>query len=289
MMAVKTVEQAMANKSEQELIAQAMANREAMAKREAKRAGFKPALPEENAEARLRVAFERSESHRITRVPAYDVCDKHGKWLSYNPETDSSMPYCPQCAKEERTKAAFNGVDGIAKRFKMKTFSNYQVTNQAQHDNLAFLAQYAATFSEQLENGTSLMLLGKPGTGKTHLACAIANAVARKGHSVVVRSVSGMFRSIAETWRNGGESKILNAYAEADLLVLDEAGASNMSNAENVALFEVINRRYEEMKPTIIVSNLSDNELEKKIGERVIDRMAEGVILTFDWSSYRRG
>ncbi len=54
-------------------------------------------------------------------------------------------------------------------------------------------------------------------------------------------------------------------------------------------LFEVINTRYESMKPTIIISNLALNELAGFIGERVIDRMNDGggCTLTFTWGSYR--
>ena len=74
-----------------------------------------------------------------------------------------------------------------------------------------------------------------------------------------------------------------------DLLILDEVGVQFGSDAEKLILFEIINTRYQDMKPTILISNLTLVELGKYIGERVVDRMREGggAILSFDWDSYR--
>ncbi len=60
------------------------------------------------------------------------------------------------------------------------------------------------------------------------------------------------------------------------------------SEAEKLILFEIINTRYEKMKPTILISNLPLEELSAFIGERVIDRMSDGgCTLAFTWDSYR--
>ncbi|EIG27035.1 hypothetical protein HMPREF1054_2009, partial [Haemophilus paraphrohaemolyticus HK411] len=51
-----------------------------------------------------------------------------------------------------------------------------------------------------------------------------------------------------------------------------------------------INERYEAMKPTILISNLSQQELGAYVGERIVDRMREGggAMIAFDWESYRK-
>lgn len=61
------------------------------------------------------------------------------------------------------------------------------------------------------------------------------------------------------------------------------------SEAEKLILFEIINTRYEKMRPTILISNLPKDELSAFIGERVIDRMNDGggCTLAFTWDSYR--
>ncbi|EJF3060091.1 ATP-binding protein, partial [Escherichia coli] len=72
-------------------------------------------------------------------------------------------------------------------------------------------------------------------------------------------------------------------------LIIDEVGVQFGSDAEKLIMFEIINTRYEYMKPTILISNQSKDELSAFIGERVIDRMNDGggCTLAFTWDSYR--
>ena len=55
-------------------------------------------------------------------------------------------------------------------------------------------------------------------------------------------------------------------------------------------MFEIINKRYEQVKPTIVVSNLLGNDLKAFISERVLDRLRQGggKLIQFDWQSYRK-
>jgi len=75
-----------------------------------------------------------------------------------------------------------------------------------------------------------------------------------------------------------------------DLLVLDEVGVQFGTETENLVLFRILNRRYEDMKPTILVSNVEIGKLTEFVGERVIDRLCEGGggILEFTWESARQ-
>ena len=61
------------------------------------------------------------------------------------------------------------------------------------------------------------------------------------------------------------------------------------TDTERLALWEVMNGRYESMKPTILVSNLTAKEIAGYVGDRVIDRMREngGAVLAFTWESFR--
>jgi DNA replication protein DnaC len=71
--------------------------------------------------------------------------------------------------------------------------------------------------------------------------------------------------------------------------VLDEVGVQYGTDAEKQIAFEIINTRYENLRPTIIISNLNAAELTTFIGERVMDRLKEngGRLLVFDWPSHR--
>ena len=72
-------------------------------------------------------------------------------------------------------------------------------------------------------------------------------------------------------------------------MIIDEVGVQFGSEAEKLIMFEIINTRYERMKPTILISNQTKEELAAFIGERVLDRMSDGggCTLSFTWDSYR--
>jgi DNA replication protein DnaC len=152
---------------------------------------------------------------------------------------------------------------------------------------------YAASFPEHRKTGKSAILIGRPGTGKTHLACAVARAVADRGFSARYTTVSGAIRRIKDSWRKESEESevtVINDYGGCDLLVLDEVGVQNGSQFESNILFDLLNRRYEHMLPTVLVSNLPIAEVTTLLGERVIDRLREGggQMLAFGWESHRR-
>ena len=138
------------------------------------------------------------------------------------------------------------------------------------------------------------MFCGKPGTGKNHLACAIANSIIENHQAkVLISTALRIARDIKNSWSRDSqisEERTIKTYTDKDLLIIDEIGVQFGSEAEKIILFEIINTRYEQMKPTILISNLSEQELGIYIGERVLDRMMEGqgAIIAFDWESYRK-
>src|SRR5690606_40257370 len=57
------------------------------------------------------------------------------------------------------------------------------------------------------------------------------------------------------------EAQVMNAMISPDLLVIDEVGATKPTEFEQATLFHVINSRYEQMRPTVVISNLDPHEL----------------------------
>ncbi|MCY1304739.1 DNA replication protein DnaC [compost metagenome] len=86
------------------------------------------------------------------------------------------------------------------------------------------------------------------------------------------------------------EREALELFRTPDLLILDEVGASYGTDFERMLMFEVINARYEDLKPTLVISNLSAPDLAAALGDRTVDRLREagGVVVKFDWESARR-
>lgn len=216
---------------------------------------------------------------------------------------------CPQCSAEQQAAADARKAEesarerlgqvvrlfhraGIPPRFSDRTFDGYVATQQGQKIALGVCRAYAEKWTDKRKVGASLVLTGAPGTGKTHLACAIASTV-MEAHlsSALFITVSSMLRSIKETYRKGSErseQEAIDAFGKPDLLILDEVGVQVGSDHEKLLMFEVLNERYQSMLPTILISNLSVDELEEFLGHRVMDRYREcGSVLAFDWQSHR--
>lgn len=178
-------------------------------------------------------------------------------------------------------------------RFSSKNFENYIPCSIRGEKALNISIKYAKNFEERLSVGGGMIFCGMPGTGKTHLSCAIANHIIRENsYSALFASVLSMTRRVKETYSNGSEyteRHVLQVYSSPELLIIDEVGVQYGSDSEKLILFEIINTRYESMKPTILISNLTLIELTGFIGERLVDRMKEGngIVVSFDWESYR--
>jgi DNA replication protein DnaC len=240
------------------------------------------------------------------------ICDIHGEYEAkiFTVMDKRIKQKCPKCVKikeqEDRESAELQrkederrkiiklfGVAAIPPRFKDKSFSDYKADCEKSKKALIICEKYAEHFDKRLEAGGGLVLCGSPGTGKTHLAASIANHVIKHfGRSVIFNSVMAAMRKVKSTYSKTSEmteTEAVESFTRPDLLILDEVGVQFGSDAEKMILFEIINIRYQNMKPTILISNLPHNELNDYIGERVVDRMREGggAIIPFDWDSYR--
>lgn len=243
-------------------------------------------------------------------------CSKHGGYDSNTTifsDGTRKQQKCPACEKErfegetkerqERAKQqqqsaqrshvqSLLGRSGIPPRFDGKELASYQPENEKQEKFLKACGEYAANFPQHRATGACMIFCGLTGTGKTHLACAIASTVMKEhGMGAVYVTISRAIRQVKDTYgkRDVREQDVINGFAVPDLLILDEVGVQHGSDTERNILFEIINERYEQMKPTILISNLSVEDLRQFTGDRVLDRMKEGGgrVLVFDWDSHR--
>lgn len=181
----------------------------------------------------------------------------------------------------------------IPKRFETKTLEGFIADTPDKQKKKDYCLEYVSNFEEMRNLGVGIVMCGKAGTGKTHLATAICSYVIRHYQSsAVFMSVIRAVRSVKETYARDAqksEQEAINWFSEPEVLVLDEVGVQFGTEAERIILFEIINKRYEDMLPTILISNLEPGELGCYIGERCMDRMKDngGAVLAFNWESYR--
>lgn len=240
------------------------------------------------------------------------VCDKHGSYepkIIQYPLNNKFMFFeaCPKC-EEEKNKAEAEAerieheamyqrrllsdrvAAGLGKRHIDCTFENYK-TDTAQKE-LALTK--AKSYIEGVFDGAGncLVMAGKVGTGKTHLAAAMVNAMVEKGRSCQLIKMSEMIRRLKSTWSrssNQSESDLIDFYSSVSLLIVDEIGIQFGSDTEKLLLSEIIDNRYQAIFPTVLISNLDTDGIKSCIGERSYDRLRQdgGKVIAFDWESMR--
>ena len=243
-------------------------------------------------------------------------CREHGRFpdnLAQQFGTDPLWLGCPRCHfdarysrdLDQRSKAVGIQRDrllnerlldaSIPERFMGCTLTNWNAREPAQVQALAACCGFVEAFDENFAVGRSAMLLGTVGTGKTHLGTAMLQAVIREhAHAGLVglyATAGSIIRDVKATFCNRGRTEA-DVYADLirpDLLVIDEVGVQHGTDFEQQVLFEVINGRYEKIKPTIVVSNLGVTELRQCLGDRAVDRLRDknGIVVVFRWASAR--
>lgn len=184
------------------------------------------------------------------------------------------------------------GDAAIPERYRGRTLDGYVVSNEGQRAALEASQEYLQTITQTDDSGAHMLFYGTSGTGKTHLAVGIAQALIEHGGSALYTRASHIAQRIKETYGRQSdrtEREVYESFATPDLLVIDEVGRQFGTDAEKLMLFEVINSRYEALKATIVISNLSGEALIDYLGEAAMDRLREGGrSVLFDWTSYRR-
>lgn len=243
----------------------------------------------------------------------HSKCETHGEFASYFTERNPGVgSKCPVCAAEaqkikdaedreiERKKAAADrlarrlGSAMIPPRFQGKTFESFKAEDEKQAKVLRVCKDYADNFDKHYNEGRSLLLLGNVGTGKTHLAAAIADQVITQlAFTALYRTVYGILQYVKGSFDREAvysESDAFAAFIEPALLIIDEVGATKTTEFEQQTLFNIVNGRYEQQIPTIVISNLMPEELVVAMGERCVDRLREGggIAQVFTWGSVRK-
>lgn len=212
------------------------------------------------------------------------TCDFHGEYLTR--QWSYGWSSCPKCAEE--TGAALHAEELERERIKRIDRLVGRSGIPARFHDAAFddsLPAPLRAWAARLIAGQGVgpvVLVGGVGTGKTHAACATL------AHVIRACSCTGQFttpsefgREIRDQWteRERTEGSILDQYAGAAVLVLDDVGAQRAIDAE--LLQELVRVRYDldRLHATIITSNLAVENLATALGERAADRIREGSIV----------
>jgi len=147
---------------------------------------------------------------------------------------------------------------------------------------------------ELVSEGRNLILLGKSGRGKTHLAIAISYKAIQNGFTAFFTTAAALIEDLSVATTRGNLRQALALYLQPHLLLIDEVGYLSVGpDAANV-LFHLVNERHLRRRPILFTTNkspltewgevLHDHDLAEAIVDRVLER---GRLLTLDGPSYR--
>lgn len=203
------------------------------------------------------------------------VCDCYKSLLR-------SIEYENLCSKLPIDKCRFDNFKldyypdgaGISPRKRMENVLNY-------------CKAYADDFSK---SSRSLLLYGTTGLGKTHLSLAIAGKAVENGFGVIYTSAQNLFNRLErEKFGRGEDNNTEQSILECDLLIIDDLGAEFSTQFTVSVLYNIINSRDLENKPTIISTNLTPENIKSAYSDRIASRILSNYeILQFDGADIRQ-
>jgi DNA replication protein DnaC len=234
---------------------------------------------------------ENVKSHNLKAVPdlvsstiddnetAAEECPKcHGTGMEIVPGKGARI--C-SCRRQRAHHGQFDNVR-LPKRYDGFHFGNYKPQNESQTMALRSAMSFAMEYPA-VDRG--LLFMGSVGVGKTHLAVSILKGLTERGFGCLFYDFGTLLKEIQDSYNAAAQSSemgVLMPVLTADVLVLDELGASKPTDWVRDTLAHVINTRYNEKKFTVFTTNYLDDRpngreetLEDRVGVRVRSRLFE--------------
>jgi len=169
--------------------------------------------------------------------------------------------------------------------------------------------EWTATYQKALQTANEcgiVALIGGRGTGKTQMAWQIAKNVKLQNVNTVnydsgfskainrpaiYRTAMDIFLELRSTYAPKAEKtewQLMKEYENAALLVIDEINVTTGNNFEDLKMTAIMDKRYQRLRPTILIGNVDLQQFSDRMGKSVINRIEEdGIILSCNWPSYR--
>lgn len=192
-----------------------------------------------------------------------------------------SIEYEKLCSKLPVDKCRFDN-------FKLGYYSDGAGTSPRRRMESVY--NYCKAYAEDFgRRSPSLLLYGKTGLGKTHLSLAIAVKAVESGFGVIYTSAQNLFNRLEKEKFGRADGNTEESVLGCDLLIIDDLGAEFTTQFTVSALYNIINSRELEHKPTIISTNFTPEQLTEAYGERIASRILSNyVMLYFDGSDIRQ-
>lgn len=142
-----------------------------------------------------------------------------------------------------------------------------------------------------LGKGFLFVAMGTRGTGKTQLGTCLVRAACNASRSAEYVKALDIFIALREAYRKDGpsETSIVDRFISPDLLVIDAMEERGETPFENRLLNHIIDRRYDNLDDTLLITNQSIISFTESVGPSIVSRIHEtGDKIVCDWESFRR-
>jgi DNA replication protein DnaC len=179
---------------------------------------------------------------------------------------------------------------GVPKRYRnaqLQTFGHTATYAQRRTEAARLCGEVVDRIAARERTVESVAILGGYHIGKTHLACAMVRHALERGLSARYETVGRFIRQVKDGW-SADRPLDLSVYTQSDLLVLDEVGTGLSSDFDRSLFLDLIDRRYQDCRPTVFVSNLTPTDFYARMGDRVMAKILDDglIFVDADWDSY---
>ena len=226
--------------------------------------------------ARLRVVTNVPEPPQPDADEACEIC--YGTGVEIVPGKGARPCEC----RQRDSHSSFLDRVKLPKRYENCHFHNYKPQNPSQ---VAAFSKSTTLTMEYPAIDQGLLLMGTVGVGKTHLAVSILKGLTERGFTCLFYEFGTLLKEIQDSYNpatKASELGVLAPVLNAEILVLDELGASKPTDWVRDTMAHIINSRYNDNKLTIFTTNYLDERkrekeetLEDRIGVRLRSRLYE--------------
>lgn len=173
----------------------------------------------------------------------------------------------------------------IPARYKNASLDNFQTPTDEHKRLLEYVREWLKKPDDR-----NVMITGGVGTGKTYLAYAMVREFSEFCQSrekpeicwwssdrIMLVSLKSMIDDVKRSFSSGENN--LDSKLTAPILIVDEIGLQYGSDMERIELFELFDKRYANMLPTICLSNLTTDQVKRVVGLRITDRLLAGAMV----------
>ena len=213
------------------------------------------------------------------------ICDSGFVYLP-----DGAAAICPVCAWRKERDRLLKEMEqaGISRRYLQTEWSDLEIRSP-----FPAIKKAGDSIKQVLRSGTSAIFTGPPGTGKSTAAALLARAAIERGHSAHMGNigrVSALVRARYDGEEGWSEAQAIRWLSSPDLLVLDDLGAGETREGthEVKILYLALEERQANDRITVVTTNLPEDHLRDRLGERVMNRLMPYKVFRFGGKNYRR-